>query len=115
MLDATTGPTPLTPAVFHVLLALVEGPLHGYGIMKRVEAESGLGMGPGTIYGSLGRLEDAGWVEERSTDGEGDARRGKAFALTPSGREALSVEAARITRLARMEGVRRLAPELETS
>lgn len=115
MTDATDGPTPLTPAVFHVLLVLAEGPLHGYAIMKRVETDSGLGMGPGTIYGSLSRLEDAGWVEERSGDGVGDARRGKAFALTVSGREALSAEVARITRLAQMEGVRRLAPELGTS
>jgi hypothetical protein len=49
---------PLTPAVFHVLLALSDGPLHGYAVMRQVEAESHLVMGPGTVYGSLSRLTD---------------------------------------------------------
>jgi DNA-binding PadR family transcriptional regulator len=101
---------PLTPAVFHVLLALSEGPLHGYAIMQRVEEVSGLDMGPGTIYGSLRRLSEAGWVEEAGTDSS-DARRGRSFALTEQGVAALAEEARRITRLARMADVRRLAAE----
>ena len=101
-------PAPLTPAVFHVLLALADEPLHGYGIMKRVEAESGRAMGPGTVYGSIRRLVDAGWVEERE-DPSDDRRRSARFALTAAGREALAREAGRITRLADMDPVRRLA------
>src|SRR4051812_32785042 len=44
-----TVPAPLTPAVFHILLALAEGPLHGYAIMQAVEATAGVNppMGPG--------------------------------------------------------------------
>lgn len=106
--------SPLTPAVFHVLLALSDGPLHGYAIMKRVERESGMAMGPGTVYGSLRRLSDAGWVSEETgadRDADADARRGKEFSLTAEGERALAEEAARITRLAKMDGVRRLAPE----
>jgi DNA-binding PadR family transcriptional regulator len=103
--------TALTQTVFHVLLALTEGPLHGYAIMKRVELESGVPMGPGTIYGSLSRLADAGWVREEEPDVGADARRGKAFGLTAAGRDALRAEAARITRLARLKMVRTLAPE----
>ena len=99
---------PLTPAVFHVLLSLADGPLHGYGIMKRVENDSGRMMGPGTVYGSIRRLVDAGWVEER-TDVSEDKRRSTLFALTPDGRDALTEEATRLTRLAAMDGVRRLA------
>jgi DNA-binding PadR family transcriptional regulator len=105
--------TPLTPVVFHVLLSLSDGALHGYGIMKRVEADSGLRMGPGTVYGSLNRLIDSGWVEEvdaAEAPGE-DPRRGRAFVLTMAGRAALRAEAARITRLSRLSAVRRLAPE----
>lgn len=102
---------PLTPAVFHVLLALGDGPLHGYAIMKRVEAESGLRMGPGTVYGSLDRLTAAGWIAETDADGPDDVRRGRSFELTADGRVALGAEAARITRLARLVGVRRLAPD----
>ncbi|MEQ8330849.1 MAG: PadR family transcriptional regulator [Longimicrobiales bacterium] len=101
--------SPLTPAVFHVLLALNDGPLHGYGVMKRVEADSGLGMGPGTVYGSLQRLEDSGWVRVGQED-ERDPRRGRLFHLTDDGRAALAREAARITRLADLDGVRALAP-----
>ena len=102
---------PLTPAVFHILLALSDGPLHGYAIMKRVEEESRLKMGPGTVYGSLQRLVDAGLVGEIGPDGATDRRRGNAFALTPAGSDALQGEARRITRLARLEGVRELAPD----
>ncbi len=102
--------SPLTPAVFHILLALSDGPLHGYAIMRRVEEDSGLKMGPGTVYGSLERLTSAGWVEE--TDSErANRRRGSIFQLTLEGTEALRAEAGRITRLARLEGVRGLAPD----
>lgn len=102
--------TPLTPAVFHVLLALADEPLHGYAIMKRVEQDSGLGMGPGTIYGSLDRLRDAGWVDETS-DGGSDARRGRSFRLTEEGREALRSEARRLARLARLAELREVGTE----
>lgn len=94
---------PLTPVVLHTLLALAEGPLHGYAVMKRVEEESGMAMGPGTVYGSLQRLEEAGWIREAGP-ARGDARRGKAFALTSAGRAALRDEGARLARLARRVG-----------
>ena len=49
---------PLTPAVFHILLALADGPLHGYAIMQAVGRSAGASMpaGPGTIYGALQRM-----------------------------------------------------------
>ena len=90
---------PLTPAVFHVLLALADGPLHGYGVMQRVEADSGLRVGPGTVYGTLQRLEDAGLVEDMGGDAT-DSRRRRRFGLTGEGRVALGHEVARIHRLA---------------
>lgn len=102
--------TPLTPAVFHILLALADGPLHGYGIMRRVEEASGRPTGPGTIYGSIQRLCDAGWLLEGEAE-DGDARRGRTFELTSEGRAALAAEARRITRLAGMRDVRRLAAD----
>ncbi len=57
---------PLTPAVLHILLALSTEERHGYGIMKQVESDS-LGkvkMGPGTLYGSIGRMIEAGLIKE---------------------------------------------------
>ncbi|HSR43157.1 MAG TPA: PadR family transcriptional regulator [Longimicrobiales bacterium] len=103
------GHTPLTPAVFHVLLALSDGPLHGYAIMRRVEEESGIEMGPGTVYGSLQRMEDAGLVREADLDDE-DARR-RSYRLTDDGRSALRAEAVRLNRLAALTRERRLVPE----
>ena len=101
------GQPPLTPAVFHVLLALAEGPLHGYAIMQAVEASAGaeMRMGPGTIYGSLQRMEEAGLVKESST--RSDDRR-RVFALLPAGRRALEAEASRLTRLAALVRSKRL-------
>jgi DNA-binding PadR family transcriptional regulator len=100
-------PPPLTPAVFHILLALAAGPLHGYAIMQSVEETSGadMRMGPGTIYGSLQRMEEAGLVKELAAP-SGDRRR--LFALQPAGRRALEAEARRLSRLAALVRARRL-------
>ena len=100
----------LTPAVFHILLALVDGPLHGYGIMQAVEASAASEpvMGPGTIYGSLQRMEEAGLVKELAV--RTDERR-RMFALQPSGRRALAVEAERLARLAALVRAKRLLPD----
>ncbi len=100
---------PLTPAVFHILLALSEGPLHGYGIMRAVEesAESSPRMGPGTIYGSIQRMEEAGLVEEQPA---ADGGRRRVFGLTTVGRSALEAESARLARLSDMVRAKGLAP-----
>jgi DNA-binding PadR family transcriptional regulator len=77
--------------------------------MQAVErtAAPGLSTGPGTIYGTIERLEDAGLVREVAAPRQGRRRQ---YALTPSGRRALEVEAARLTRLARLVRSRRIAP-----
>ena len=105
-----TREEPLTPVVFHVLMALAEGPLHGYAIMKRVEEESGMVMGPGTIYGSLHRLEETGWVIPREDQAE-DPRRGSSFALSDEGKRALERETARLGRLVQLAERRGLSPD----
>ena len=98
---------PLTPVVFHILLALADGPLHGYAIMQAVGRSAGpsLPAGPGTIYGSLQRMEDDGLVRElpsRSAD------RRRLFALQPDGRRALETESRRIVHLAQLVRSKRL-------
>ena len=98
---------PLTPAVFHILLALAEGPLHGYAIMQSVEESSGIAMGPGTIYGTLERLEASGFVKELPA-ARSDRRR--TFALQPAGRTALQDEARRLARLTALLRAKRLVP-----
>ena len=94
----THSQQPLTPTVLHVLLALAEGPLHGYAIMQRAETESGQNMGPGAVYGALRRLAERGWVEEE-TDPVGDSRRKRRFRLSAAGRQRLQSEIARLTRV----------------
>ena len=95
----------LTPAVFHILLALAGGELHGYGILKEVlqHTEGTVRLGPGTIYGTLQRLMESGWVEEsEGPDAAVDERR-RHYRLTRPGRQALEAE------VQRMEGLVRTA------
>lgn len=87
---------PLTAAVLHILLALSTGERHGYGIMKQVEADSRgkVKMGPGTLYGSMGRMIEAGLIQEsdkRVDPGMDDERR-IYYKLTGAGRAALGAE-----------------------
>ncbi len=86
----------LTPAVFHILLALSNGELHGYGIMKQVEADSQskVKMGAGTLYGSLKRMLDAGLVKEsdKRIDAEMDDERRIYYQISSVGAEALASE-----------------------
>ncbi|MGD8329817.1 MAG: helix-turn-helix transcriptional regulator [Acidobacteriota bacterium] len=101
---------PLTPAVFHILLALADGALHGYGIMQSVKETADLEMGPGTIYGSIQRMEEAGLVREADAptgDENGDSRR-RYYALTDSGRKALELESERVARLAELVRTKKL-------
>lgn len=96
----------LTPVVLHILLALHDGPRHGYAIMKAVDELTGSKqMGPGTIYGSIQRMLDAGLLQEAATSPDG---RRRLYALTPLGRKTLKAEAARlheVTSLLRAKGL----------
>lgn len=98
-----------SPQVFHILLALSDGPVHGYAVMQEVERETGgaIRLGPGTLYGAIARLREAGLIEE---SGGGDAGR-RRYRLTPRGRRALMREAARLSRLVDAARARRLLPE----
>ena len=100
---------PLTPAVFHILLALADGGLHGYAIMQMVEEATSpaVKMGPGTIYGSLQRMEEAGLVEECGVAADGKRR---LYGMTESGRRALEAESARLAHLADMVREKGLVP-----
>jgi DNA-binding PadR family transcriptional regulator len=101
----------LTPAVFHILLALSNGELHGYGIMKQVESDSQgkAKMGAGTLYGSLKRMLDAGLVAEsdKRIDSEMDDARRIYYQITGVGARALADE------LERYNSIVTLAQELK--
>jgi DNA-binding PadR family transcriptional regulator len=89
---------PLTPAVFHILLALFGQERHGYDIMRQVKADSqgAVKMGPGTLYGSLDRMIEAGLVAKSNTR---DPRR-IYYKLTALGQATLKAETERLSRLA---------------
>ena len=95
MADGNKKPS-LTPAVFHILLALSGGELHGYGIMKQVESDSQgkVKMGAGTLYGSLKRMLDAGLVAEsgKRIDLEMDDARRIYYRITGVGEKSLATE-----------------------
>lgn len=108
--------TPLTPAVLHILLALAGGERHGYAIMKQVEADSrgAVKMGPGTLYGSLKRMLDAGLVQEsaRRIDPELDDERRVYYRISGAGSKALARELARYGQLVALARARNLLPAL---
>lgn len=91
------GAEPVKPVVFAILVALNEGDLHGYGIMKRVNRQlrrSAL-LGPGTLYRTLKELRDEGLVDYAATPKGADARR-RYYQITPSGRRVARDEAERM-------------------
>ena len=94
---------PLTPAVFHILLALADGEKHGYAIMQEVEAISHdqIKMGPGTLYGSIKRMIANGLIEEvdERPDLNLDDQRRRYYQLTGLGSAVLSAEAQRLAAL----------------
>lgn len=82
-------------ACFHVLLALADAPRHGLGIVEEAErrTQGRVSLGPGSLYGSLKRLTEDGWIEESTErpDENEDARR-RYYRITPTGRKALRDE-----------------------
>ena len=105
---------PLTPAVLHILLALSTSERHGYGIMKQVETDSQgkVNMGPGTLYGSLGRMLEAGLIREseKRVDPEIDDERRVYYGITGAGRKALAAELQRYREVVAVAKRRRLSP-----
>ena len=89
---------PLSPAMFHVLVALADGDTHGYAIMKEVEqlTSGAVRLSTGTLYGIIKRLLADGLIRETGVHTtKGDERR-RSYALTPFGREVARAEAARL-------------------
>jgi DNA-binding PadR family transcriptional regulator len=92
----------LPAASMHVALALLDGELHGYALMRRVEelSDGAVRMGPGTLYGTLNRLVETGLIEE-TTDRlpREDNERRRYYQLTANGRATALDELTRLQRL----------------
>lgn len=88
---------PLAPRDLLILAVLAESPLHGYGIIKAVEArsESGVFLDPANLYRALRRMRRDAWIEEVAAEGE----RKTTFALTRDGKAVLNAEIRRLEHL----------------
>lgn len=109
---------PLTPTVFHILLALADGEKHGYAIMQEVEARTGgaMRLGPGTLYGSIQRMLKDGLiveVRERAGAAHSDERR-RYYRLTGFGQRVLQAEAQRLEHLVHMARSKQVLPGFGT-
>jgi len=106
---------PLTPAVFEILLALADQDRHGYGIMREVERRTagGMKLGPGTLYGSIKRMLEAGLIEDSGDrpDPELDDERRKYYCMTTQGRQTAISEANRLERQVRHARQKNLLPK----
>lgn len=100
MVRRSDWPNSLTPAAFQILMALADEDRHGLGIVDEVEVRTRgeVQLGPGTLYGTIKRLRAVGFIEEAPAPPDPaatDSRR-RYYAITPSGREALTREARRM-------------------
>lgn len=90
----------LTPAMFHILLALSDAPRHGLGVVREVEERTRgvVRLGPGVLYSSIRKLDDLGYIEEppkRPPPSLDDPRR-RYYRITEAGRRALRAEASHL-------------------
>lgn len=90
-------PDSLTPAAFQILMALADEDRHGLGIVEEVETRTRgeVTLGPGTLYGTIKRLREAGFILEApgAPHPSGEDPRRRYYHITPTGREALTREA----------------------
>jgi DNA-binding PadR family transcriptional regulator len=100
---------PLSESLFHILLSLVDGPRHGYGIIQEVEARTSgaVRLGAGTLYSAIKRIRAWGWVDEVRTPSGQDARR-RYYGLTAVGRRVVKSEARRLEALVKHARTKRV-------
>ena len=103
---------PLPSAAFQILLALAEGDLHGYAIMRQVEEQTRgrVRLGPGTLYSSIQGLLEEGLIEEIEATKEGapGEERRRTYRLTTAGRRVARTEAERLADMLRVARARKI-------
>jgi DNA-binding PadR family transcriptional regulator len=103
---------PLPSSAFQIMLALADGDLHGYAIMRQVDEQSGgrLRLGPGTLYGSIQALLEGKLIEEvdRLDDTDAHQERRRYYRLTTAGRKLARSEAERMADLLRVARDRKI-------
>ena len=104
---------PLSPPVYHVLLALGDGTMHGYALMQsfRDMTAGSDELLPGTLYATLARMVETGLLEEAPPPGSGGDRRRRYYRVTSRGQRVGALESARMARLLDLAHRRGFAPE----
>jgi DNA-binding PadR family transcriptional regulator len=110
------GHLPLSPAVFHILLALADEERHGYGIMQEVKrrTDGKVRLGAGTLYGAIKRLLEKGIIaetDERPDPALNEERR-RYYRLTDFGQRVLRVEVSRLNQLVQQARAKEVLPEI---
>jgi DNA-binding PadR family transcriptional regulator len=109
----------LSPAVLHILIALADSDLHGYGIKLDVEArtDGAMSLGSGTLYEAIQRLETIGYIAETTppADAPSGARKRRYYRLEQPGRSALENELARMDKIVRFARHKKLMPKAHGS
>jgi DNA-binding PadR family transcriptional regulator len=100
---------PLAPAAFYILFALASGEKHGYAIMReaRAASDNALDLGPATLYTTIQRLLDSGWIEPAESPEGSDSRR-RYYALTREGNSTLEAEVQRMESIVKKSKALRL-------
>lgn len=111
---------PLKRNWFYILLALADEDRHGSAVMREVLdlTDGEVRLWPATLYGSLERLSEKGWIEELADPEEhpdGESERKRFYRLTPAGREVLVAEASRLQELAETARSRSLVDQRKSS
>lgn len=106
----------MTRRTLQILLALVDGPLHGYGVKQSVEerTEGAVRLGSGTLYEGIARLVDSGFIAEVPAPPDEPASGGpprRFYAMTAAGRQALTEELRRMDTVVRFAKARELLGE----
>jgi DNA-binding PadR family transcriptional regulator len=113
--SAAADLTPLSPAVFHILLSLGAGERHGYAIKREIAArtEGKLTLGPGVLYGSINKMLELGLIEESDErpDPHLDDERRRYYRITPDGRKVAQAEAVRMRELVQLAAATFGAPK----
>lgn len=103
---------PLTHLSYHVMLAIADEPLHGYGIIKEVASrtDGAMEIEAGTLYAAIKRMNEEGLLEDAPFPRDGSDSRRRYYRLTSFGREVLEAETRRIAGLLRVAREKKVIP-----
>lgn len=101
---------PLPAAAFQILLALSDGDLHGYAIMRQVEEQTDgkVRLGPGTLYSSIQALLEEGLIEEVTDPSDEGSERRRLYRLTSNGKKVARAEAERLAGILRVARAKKI-------